>query len=317
MRPLEIEQWVIRVADQVATSAHSEDSLVELKATWPEQAEAARRIAAHANSARGADILWIIGIDEEHGICGAELNELSNWFAGVRKHFDDVAPDVVDLNVRIADKTVVALLFRTDRAPYVVRNPNFGKPNGGAISREIPWREGRSTRTATRQDILRLIAPLVPLPEIECLNLAVRVCKEWTDNIAQVHMWHLEGRLYIAPKPGTTVTIPSHRVKAQGGPQDQFDEFEFQSFQFYVPYKSTQNPVSANHAGVTIVNPGLVFFSASRSTSPRSQDYPTELLCTLTLPAVGALVPSRVQALLSPSQLANEEVAKWVLSSNA
>jgi hypothetical protein len=40
-----------------------EDDLIEFKRTWIKPHKAARRIAAHANAARGQDILWLIGVD--------------------------------------------------------------------------------------------------------------------------------------------------------------------------------------------------------------------------------------------------------------
>jgi hypothetical protein len=50
------------------------------------------------------------------------------------------------LGVPRGDKTLVALWFETDRAPFVVKNPE-----GGAITREVTWREGTAIRSATRE----------------------------------------------------------------------------------------------------------------------------------------------------------------------
>nr|WP_316641846.1 hypothetical protein [uncultured Roseateles sp.] len=287
--------------------------MVELKASWPEAADAARKIAAHANAARGATILWIIGIDEESGACGAPILEVADWLAAVRAQFDGVYPDVTDVNVPIGNKTVVALAFRTDRAPYVVKNPRFGQPNGGSINWEVPWREGRSTRTATRQDLLRLLAPLVPLPDVECLEFNVRVAEEWTDRVLRVHKWYAEGSLYVAPAPGVTVTLPTHRASLKARSSDVSDEFHFGQFFFYVQDTSAGNPVAANHAGATIRSPGIVFFSASISTPVSDGTYPERLLCELQLPIVGGLVPCRINVSLDPKKHGNSEVAHWGL----
>ena len=313
MHPLEIERWALRVADQVASRGHAEDSLVELKATWPDPVDAARKIAAHANAARGATVLWIIGIDEEDGVCGATVLEVADWLAAVVGQFDGVYPEMTNVNVALERGTIVALAFNTDRAPYVVRNPRFGQPHGGAIKWEVPWREGSSTRTATRHDLLRLLAPLQPLPDIECLDFRVRVAEEPTDSVLRVHKWYAEGSLYVAPVSGTTVTIPSHRSSVMVREPDAPEDTYFQTLHLYVHDKSESNPVAANHAGATIKNPGMLFFSASLATPASERTYPDGLGCELKLQPVGALVPLRIVVTLRPSKRGNAEVASWSL----
>ncbi len=157
MRCAEVEHWVITVADRVRASAPIEDSRVELKAEWPDAVDAARRIAGHANAARGDPVLWIIGLDEKRGAIGAAVNELAKWHPKVQAQFDGIAPAMEDFLVPYDGQTLVALLFETSGAPFVVRNPMFGKPGGGPISRETPWREGTSIRSATRTDLIRLL----------------------------------------------------------------------------------------------------------------------------------------------------------------
>lgn len=247
MRTIEIEQWVLRVAEQVACGEHSEDAQVELKAEWPAPEVAARRIAGHANAARGANILWIIGIDEEKGVCGAPPCELAEWMPSVRKYFDEVAPAMTDVNVPVDGKVVVAMVFETDRAPYAVKNPKFGQRDAGPVQWEIPWREGRLTRTARRHDLLRLLAPLMAMPEIECLEFAVAVSETWTDGAQQVHRWDARGSIYVAPITGTTVSFPTHRSSLSAGAAGSQQKDSLQKFHFYVHDVSEANPVSANH----------------------------------------------------------------------
>lgn len=54
--------------------------------------------------------------------------------------------------------TVTALVFETNRAPFVVRNKHYGQTNAGPIEREVPWREGTSIRSATRADLLMVLS---------------------------------------------------------------------------------------------------------------------------------------------------------------
>ena len=63
MRRHEIEDWALRIIEQVESGQPNEDYRVELKAQWPDTREAARRIAGHANAAHGEPILWLIGVD--------------------------------------------------------------------------------------------------------------------------------------------------------------------------------------------------------------------------------------------------------------
>src|SRR5262249_4597625 len=142
-----------------------EDSRVELKAKWPDEpAKAARRIAGHANAARGEHILWLIGVDEVNGVSGADHQEMADWLAGVSKQFDGLAPRCYDLNVPTKNgKTVVALLFETNRAPFVVKNPYYGRRKDDPISLEVPWREGTKVRSAARSDLMLLLSDVLPL----------------------------------------------------------------------------------------------------------------------------------------------------------
>jgi hypothetical protein len=57
MRPSEIENWTLKIIDQLKAGQQIEESRVELKTTWIDSQEAARKIAGHANAARGEEIL--------------------------------------------------------------------------------------------------------------------------------------------------------------------------------------------------------------------------------------------------------------------
>lgn len=214
MTNIEIEAWTLGVIDQVSRNAHTEDSSVELKAEWPNPASTARLLAGHANAARGAPILWIIGVDEVKGVVGAPPLELANWFPIVKSKFDGATPSLHDLNVSVNGLTVVALLFFTDRAPFVVRNGVFGQPGGGPVQFEVPWREGRKTETARREDLIRLLAPLRSPPDIEWLECSVYAENRKDENAEQTTEWHLYGYLYLSPTSSAPVVIPFHRTRA-------------------------------------------------------------------------------------------------------
>jgi hypothetical protein len=119
----EIKSWAVEVIDRIKSQKPVEDSRVECKATWLDAKTIAHQFAGHANAAKGETILWLVGVDEKAGvITGVERNELANWYPQLVKEFDGVAPCLTaDLNIDIDNKTVMALLFETSNAPFVVK----------------------------------------------------------------------------------------------------------------------------------------------------------------------------------------------------
>jgi hypothetical protein len=206
MRPIEIEAWVLRVVDQVKRGQPNEDSRVELKSEWIEPEKAARQIAGHANAARGSTILWIIGLDEKKGVVGADYNNLANWLPAVKSSFDELAPEVFELNVPVDGKMLVALLFETDRAPYVVKNPK-----GGQVELEVPWRELTKTRTARRSDLIRLLEPLIYLPTIEIFTAEFTIYPVTTNGKDRTYQYDVKIKTYITPRSRDSIFIPCHR----------------------------------------------------------------------------------------------------------
>ena len=160
MKAQEIELWAREKIDAVRSNQPVEDSRVELKASWIDPDKAAPRLAAHANSARGEAILWIIGVDEtKQALTNVEPRELTNWYTAIQKCFDGFAPALLDsVNFRVDDSTVVALYFDTEHgAPYVIK---YGKAGGGYPQFVVPWREGTGLRAARREDLLRILVPI-------------------------------------------------------------------------------------------------------------------------------------------------------------
>jgi len=158
MKPQEVEFWAREIIEVVIAKKRVEESRVELKAAWINADRAAPRLAGHANAARGENILWLMGVDDRNGtVTGVGSQECGSWFRGAEKYFDGSAPRLlVDVNVRVEDKTVVALYFETAfGAPYVVKNPSGGYPEF-----TVPWRVGTDIRAARREDLLRVLVPI-------------------------------------------------------------------------------------------------------------------------------------------------------------
>jgi hypothetical protein len=221
MKAYEIEAWALRVIDAVKRGERVEDHRVELKAKWTDPVRAARQLAGHANSAAGDRLLWLIGVDEASGVVGAAPVELANWYPKVEACFAGGAPTIQDVNVVTDAKTIVALLFETDRAPFVVRNPEFGKPSAGNVELEVPWREASRTRSARREDLIRILAPLTRIPDVEVIRailmLAERPLADEDDPgppPSGPPTAYLEFDLYFVPRTGDPLVIPFHHCKA-------------------------------------------------------------------------------------------------------
>jgi hypothetical protein len=175
MRLILIETWVNGILDSLDVGGHVEDHRVELKRDWIDARQAARRLAGHANSAADDIILWLVGVDEKaRQVVGAQAPDLASWWPQVEAEFaDQIAPEMTAVAMKKHDIPFMALAFKTDRAPYLVRNEEFGKLKGQKMAWEVPFRVGTEVRTATRNQLLRLLAPSLPLPRHEMVSAGV------------------------------------------------------------------------------------------------------------------------------------------------
>jgi hypothetical protein len=246
MNKIQIESWALRVIDSVKNGQPNEDFLVELKTEWPtDYNKVARRIAGHANAARGEKILWLIGVGEKQKeVKGADTSvDLANWYPAIESQFSELAPRVIPLNISVDGVTVVALLFETDRSPFAIKNSAFNKEGGGPVELEVPWREGTRVRSARRSDLIRLLAPLELLPEIQILDdisLTARIAgtdfatNNYPDELCLI------ASMYIVPKNKNRIVIPFHQCKV---------EFEFSGTVSILEAESIRlYPASGNHS---------------------------------------------------------------------
>ncbi|HEX5761039.1 MAG TPA: hypothetical protein VF121_17765 [Thermoanaerobaculia bacterium] len=219
MRQAEIEFWALGVIATVTAGGRIEDSRVELKAQWPDPIKAARRIAGHANAARGDDILWLIGVDEKQGVVGVNPDDLANWWAMTAANFEGPIPAITSVTVYQGAATVLALQIDSASAPFVVRNPVFGTTGGGPVELEVPWRDMTATRSARHGDLIRLLVPRLYLPSIEVLEATVsgsrpdptvgRVLAELGPGFA----WTALFTLYVVPHTSGLLVFPAHLIR--------------------------------------------------------------------------------------------------------
>ena len=216
----------------------------------------------------GEPILWIIGVDEKaRTIVGANKNELASWHPRVVAEFNELAPYMTDLNIPYNGQTIVALIFNTERAPFVVKNPVFGSPGNGPVSLEVPWREGTATRSATRADLLRLLTPLERLPIVTVLNMRLLA----NNHSAGVLTWRLEAVIYIASKVKEEIIIPFHLCFATAEIGGQLQQVTFNRVFLHshpragVGERGSQT-IRYSQTEILVAGAGMAFFGGDAST---------------------------------------------------
>ena len=269
MKASEIEVWARRSLEGVQSRQRVEDFRVELKARWPEPPRAARRLAAHANAAGGERILWVIGVDEGGEVLGADETDLASWWPQVASWFEEVSPTLLrDLAIPVEDKTLVALVFESDWAPYVVRNPAYGSQPGEGVSLEVPWRDGTRTRSARHSELLRVLASAHTLPDYELHGGALSVSRYKDDKSGEEEaFWKSEIRLYVLPEE--TVVIPFYRCTGRFEVPESEIAHEFGRVSLWSPRDSAISTMSDE---VVVGGPGFLYVNGSLYTPPPERD---------------------------------------------
>lgn len=224
MRAIDLEARVITAVDRIRAGQSAEHDLIECKRDWP-QDKKVRQLAGSLNRAGGDPVIYIIGIDEEttevHDISGTDV---ADWWNQITPKFDQMPPEMIrHITVPVGEdgQHVVAIAFASDRAPYVVKT---GSANP---SLEVPMREGTGTRTARRDELLRLLIPTVSVPQAVTLSAELYVefyppvpeRKNESGNTvsAQKRDHHVIGRLrvYFEHNGKDLVTLPAHGMRGR------------------------------------------------------------------------------------------------------
>lgn len=204
MKVSDVERWVATVVDRLDRGQGVEDDRVELKRRFkPAALDNARRIAGHANQARGDAILWIVGIDED-GTRHALPDDLADpavWWPPIERCFHEEPPPMTIAH----PGGLLGIGFDTTRLPFVIQHP-------GEL-REVPWREGTATRSATRFDLLRLLVPQVRIPTYTVLGGFVRIERPEPKPDADPE-FHWTVRVELYADVIDAVTVPDHRCFA-------------------------------------------------------------------------------------------------------
>ncbi len=238
-----------------------------------------------------------------------------NWYDQVQSQFDEfIAPTLKDLNMSYEGKTVVALLFDTERFPFVI------KVSDGRL--EIPWREGTRTRSARRSDLFKLLIPVQSLPRVEVLSGNVSLQR---DNQGE-HHWNVSLDFYVEPQSGALV-IPFHRCEAkleipQLGYTIPLDGLRLYPPSFGFPTNSRTDSVTmtSTSSELLVQGPGRAKFAAHTTSSDLPTDLGADLQITLRLLPVGAEYPVLVSIRFFQSPISPKEsyiVKTWVYKTDS
>lgn len=263
MRQAEIEFWALGVIATVSSGGRVEDGRVELKANWPDPIKAARRLAGHANAARGEEVLWLLGVDERKGVVGVDADDLANWWSVTSSNFMGPAPAIIPVSIPQGSATVLALLIETVSAPFVVKNPAFGTPQGGPVELEVPWREMTSIRSARHSDLIRLLVPQLKLPLIEVLDARLEGIR-LEEHVAVREFgpgfrWKISLTLYVVPRSAELLVFPSHLMRVTVKEPVALGELELE----VQSLRSLGRPKDIIEADLVVERPSRIFVEAS------------------------------------------------------
>lgn len=238
LRRIQIEARARQAVEVVQAGGRVEDDLIECKADWPDESKV-RQLAAHANAARGDPIIWLIGVDENsHQVTKPRDVDPADWWAVMSKRFDEVFPELLHVTLHIDEgKTIVALAFTTDQAPYVITTG----AEEGRVEREVPIRVATATRTARRHDLIRMLAPMVTIPQASPVRLHARII---AFDEHETYPLMLEATVFVEHSGGGAVLLPAHRMWARV-------ESDTRHFPFDLP----PIDMSISHTGETTSEP--------------------------------------------------------------
>ena len=218
MRAVELEGRVVAAIEARRNANVSpEDDFVECKGRWPEK-DKARQLAALANRAAGEPVVLIVGFDDRSGaVVDPGPTDPADWWQGMVGQFDQTPLDMLrHMLVHIGPtEKVHAFAFGTDRVPYVVKNGQ---------GRDVPMRDGTSTRSAYRHELLRLLLPTVGLPRALVLNAGFGVTwqaarAEQKDNYRTFHAreegvsFHGRAGIFIEHRGAEFAMLPAHGMR--------------------------------------------------------------------------------------------------------
>jgi hypothetical protein len=309
VRAIQLETIALRAIASVERGTPIEDDFVECKRDWPMQNKS-RQLAGSLNRAAGDPVIYLIGVDEGTGTFPPiTALEVSDWWAQLISEFDQVTPELVrHMTVPFGEQgqSIVALAIASDRAPYLVKT-GTAKP-----SLEVPIREGSGTRTAKRDELLRMLIPTITVPNATVLTCSIGLSYNspysyGSTNVPQHYNLSGSVRAFVEPVFGQIATLPVHSMQAKVT----IGQFTVEpTVVAVVPNRNTNvgSAVETLADGITVTRPGAVALSISTDFIDLSDltgiNPHEDAILSLQIPVVHASKPIelRVEVKRSPEQ---------------
>ena len=319
--PRQLEYRALNLLEALAAgrALTEADATAAVYRNWPGPAAlAARRLAAHANAARGRDVLWLIGVGPDGRGPGADAGRFKAWLDAIVPFFDGLAPNVASLRVPLSPargkgpaRTAVALHLETSRAPFVVR----GGGRSGPL--ETPWLDspGGPVRPAGRLELVKLLTPLQDLPQLEILEGELTFYRNPHASYSSkaTFRWTLDGSLYLVPRGDDRVIIPLHRCRSSltGTPGHDFS----------APCADINFTADKNSPGVRLTDSailveglGRIFIYCSGSTNAPELPLQQSLSFGLDLAPAGSDRAATALTTMRPAQVTEgNQAGRWKL----
>ena len=319
--PRQLEYRALNLLEALAQgrSLADADATAAAYRRWPGPASlAARRLAAHANVARGRDVLWLIGMDTTGRGPGAEHAKFAAWLDAILPFFDGLAPQVTSLKVPLSPargktpaRFVVALHVETSRAPFVVR----GGGRRGELA--VPWLEspGGTIRPAGRLELIKLLTPLQDLPQLEVLEAELTFYKNPHASYSNktTFRWTLDGSLYLVPQGDSRVIIPLHRCRSSLAGTDG-SKFSAPAADINFTADKNSPAVRLTDSAILVEGLGRVFVYCSGSTHAPELPLQSSLSLLLDLLPAGSDRAATASTTMRPAQVTEgNQAGRWKL----
>ncbi|MFC9354094.1 hypothetical protein [Arthrobacter sp. NPDC057013] len=321
MRAIDLEARVLTAVEQIRSGKSVEHDFVECKRDWPKE-EKVRQLAGSLNRAGGDPVIYIIGIDESSGeIFDVSATEVADWWSQIMPKFDQTPPEMIrHLPIHVGDdgSQVIAVAFASDRAPYVVKtgqqSPNL----------EVPMREGTRTRTARRDELLRLLIPTVRVPHAVVLEAGLTVedhlalpggVNPVTGSVIRERARELFSfgslRIYVEHDGKDLVTFPAYSMRGRVIAEGESFPLKVRQSRKATSLQGSRDltAVAPNYDGVSISGPGAVSLDVQVQIDPDDAlwfETAQTVAFEIELDVLHAFKPLRVEASLRRNEDATD-----------
>jgi hypothetical protein len=305
MRAVELEGRVVAAIEaRRHANVPPEDDFVECKGRWPEK-DKARQLAGLANRAAGEAVVLIVGFDDKTGaIVDPGSADPVDWWQGISGQFDQTPLELLrHMRVHVGpDEYVHAFAFATDRVPYVVKNGQ---------GRDVPIRDGTSTRSAYRHELVRLLLPSIGTPAAALLKADFYLNRGVNTGTNDAMAWDGYVTCFVEHLGSGPVMLPAHAMQASITYADTVKEISISPSVPMSPIGRPATPKSAPSAhgaelrtdGVVLTGPAAFVLRVHLSDlSPGDYEGAREassIQLSLTLPIAGGNRPIKLNAELS------------------